>query len=229
MTAIQSLTRDYAGRYSLGLKKRVVDLMAEGKSSVQIERITGVDQRLVRAWGKYAGIRNAHSHKRHSQEEKGEVLKLYNKGYGTTTISRTLGIDKSLIWHWLRQFGIPARTYGEGLKLQYENGLKTRNLFTYPHIKMPSHPRSKSNGYVQEHILVWERVHNKPLPKGWVIHHLNGIKIDNRPENLKAMPEMKHRTVLATKAQRIRELEEKVKILEKALDNSQMLLGIGEN
>ena len=71
----------------------------------------------------------------------------------------------------------------------------------------PHHPRAESHGYVLEHILVWEEAHGKPLPKGWVIHHLNGIPNDNRPQNLLAMPDRKHRRILAAKAKRIQELE----------------------
>lgn len=38
-----------------------------------------------------------------------------------------------------------------------------------------------------EHVLVWEDYHHKRLPQGHCVHHINGIKKDNRIENLKAM------------------------------------------
>lgn len=69
------------------------------------------------------------------------------------------------------------------------------------------HPRAGRDGYVKEHILVWEEAHKKMLPKGWIMHHLNGIKDDNRLVNLKAMPDKKHYRVLQAKAKRIQELE----------------------
>lgn len=76
----------------------------------------------------------------------------------------------------------------------------------YVLIYKPEHPRARGI-YVFEHILIWEETHGKPLPKGWIIHHLNGIKGDNRPANLVALPDKKHRTILTANAKRIQELE----------------------
>lgn len=42
-----------------------------------------------------------------------------------------------------------------------------------------------------EHRLVWEQHHGE-LPDGWIVHHLNGDRIDNRIENLHAMPADEH-------------------------------------
>lgn len=70
-----------------------------------------------------------------------------------------------------------------------------------------SHPRADKKGYVLEHILIWEEANGRPLPKDWIIHHLNGIKTDNRISNLAAMPNRKHYLVLQAKAKRIQELE----------------------
>jgi hypothetical protein len=69
--------------------------------------------------------------------------------------------------------------------------------------------------YRGEHILNWERANNIPLPKGWVVHHLNGIKDDNRIPNLAAMPRHLHHThpreALKPYERRIRELEQELR------------------
>lgn len=54
----------------------------------------------------------------------------------------------------------------------------------YRCVYMPEHPRAHPNGYVYEHILILERKLGRPLADGEVSHHLDGGKLNNRPENL---------------------------------------------
>jgi hypothetical protein len=62
----------------------------------------------------------------------------------------------------------------------------------------------KTNGYMQDsrrvngrvvtkplHRMIWELA-NGPIPAGMVIHHRNGVKIDNRIENLELLEHSKH-------------------------------------
>ena len=60
----------------------------------------------------------------------------------------------------------------------------------YVHILVSPEAR-KGHRYQPEHRLVWEQA-NGPIPMGWVVHHINGIKNDNRLENLRAMPRETH-------------------------------------
>jgi len=59
------------------------------------------------------------------------------------------------------------------------------NKSGYIMIKISNHPRTSGNGsYVFEHILVMEKHIGRYLVKGENIHHMNGIRDDNRIENL---------------------------------------------
>ena len=79
----------------------------------------------------------------------------------------------------------------------------------YRMIYKPRHHRAHSNGYVYEHILVLEKVLNKKILRKYDIHHLNGIRDDNRPENLALVNPSEHErnTVRKLLQKRIRELE----------------------
>ncbi len=96
--------------------------------------------------------------------------------------------------------------FPQGKEHKWWKGGRKKNVQGYILIYKPGYPRAIAN-YVLEHILIWETIHGKPLPKGWIIHHLNGIPSDNRIRNLVALPNKKHYLVLQAKAKRIQELE----------------------
>jgi len=54
----------------------------------------------------------------------------------------------------------------------------------YIRVYLPKHPDANSDGYIQEHRLIMERLIGRRLCRFETPHHKNGIRSDNRPENL---------------------------------------------
>jgi len=73
----------------------------------------------------------------------------------------------------------------KGAKNHNWKGGVIRHSAGYLQEKRPDHPRGHRNGgYVLQHILVMEEKIGRYLLPGENVHHKNGVKDDNRPENL---------------------------------------------
>jgi len=75
-------------------------------------------------------------------------------------------------------------------------GGKTKNTSGYIMVKIePDHPyysMARKQGYVLEHRLIVASKLGRPLLKTEQVHHINGIKDDNRPDNLKLVSLLDH-------------------------------------
>jgi hypothetical protein len=105
------------------------------------------------------------------------------------------------------------------LAANWKGGRRIANQAGYIYVYAPDHPCATKDGYVMEHRLVAERAIDRFLTRKEVAHHRNGIKTDNRPENLEVMTITQHRKEhmeAHAKLHEARQENEKLKALLKA-------------
>ena len=71
-------------------------------------------------------------------------------------------------------------------------GRKEKNQGGYIRIYFPSHPKADKRGWILEHDLIMECNIGRWLNSNEIVHHINGIKDDNRLKNLKLMTRSEH-------------------------------------
>ena len=127
-------------------------------------------------------------------------LAIYKKAY-------KLGFRKSAEIEWMNRS--EARS---GSKAPNWHGGRKQNKSGYVLVLDKNHHRAEKSGYVMEHIAVWESSNGRELPVGYSIHHKNGNKLDNRPENLEAMTIGEHTTLTHTGLKRSDETRRKISL-----------------
>jgi len=154
-----------------------------------------------------------------------EILgKMYSAGMSAVEIAKFFDLTYQCVYDRLAEIGVKTRTRSEQIKIMIKRG-------TYKVPKGKNH--SRWNGgitiskdgyrsiridgkYIREHRYVWEK-HNGVLPKNWIVHHINGDKLDNRIENLAAMSRKQHspKSIIEPFRRRVKELEKEIKKLKK--------------
>ena len=76
-----------------------------------------------------------------------------------------------------------CREHGREFNGNWRGG-RTKHKAGYVMVRLPEHPRARTHGYVFEHILVMEAFLDRHLMPDENVHHRNGLRADNRIENL---------------------------------------------
>ena len=97
-------------------------------------------------------------------------------------ISREINCSHSTVLRQLERIKISRRK----IKGKYHGNWNNNQKISKGYIKIRdfSHPRADSGGYVFKHILVAEEKYGRFIKRSEPIHHINGNKVDNSPDNL---------------------------------------------
>lgn len=139
----------------------------------------------------------------------------YNQKMTQKQIAKLFGCTPATIAYRMRKYGMKvlpnsirwtqemkekAAEYGlrsveKRRKKTLYGGHEKKKSDGYIVVYCPNHPNANKSGYVAKHRLVMEQHIGRLLLKDEVVHHINGIKDDNRIENLKLMTEHEHRSL----------------------------------
>jgi hypothetical protein len=126
--------------------------------------------------------------------DRDEWLRRYEGAGSTNELARRVGLCAQTVRKRLRAAGIEIKktgfrspksvTYSGPAHTSWKGGTY-RHTDGYVYEYAPNHPAAATaKGYVLQHRLVMERKLGRLLRNHEVVHHLNEVKHDNRPENL---------------------------------------------
>ena len=142
---------------------------------------------------------------RGTQLDEKQVRLLYESGKTQSEIAALLGVSQKVIFNFMRRHGIKSRVAAKRNQLRENNSSWAggiRQEKGYVLLYRPEHPNAKPNGYVREHDLVASEMIGRPLrwygatdSRSEVVHHINGDKTDNTPQNLLVLSPKEHRRI----------------------------------
>ena len=143
------------------------------------------------------------------------LKKLYiDKKKSIKEISNEIELSQSIIYRYIKKFNIKIRSISEANRGKIPGNFKGKIITNrgYIYIYVPNHLNATKNKHVFEHRLVMEKHLNRYLNNDEIVHHINGIRNDNRIENLILTNRTKHenRTVIKLLQKRIVELEKQL-------------------
>jgi len=193
--------------------EKIAAMYAAGKDQYQIARELGISQASVSYRMRTLNIPRRTRWERYASASKEHALALYNGGMSGYSVAKQLGVTPAAVYAILRNAGVTIREVAVYPTRRGENNPAWsggRHISRGYVVVYHDHPsRRQKRRYALEHRVVMERLIGRPLTRDEIVHHMNGIRTDNRPENLAltTRKDHEHYTYVKCLQARIRQLE----------------------
>jgi hypothetical protein len=113
------------------------------------------------------------------------VVRMASEGRSLSDIGRTVGTKTCCVRQYIHRYQIPYQPFQQSGKNNPSwKGGRMLDKHGYVLLLMPEHPHADRHGYVREHRIVMEKTLGRLLDRKEVVHHIDGNRGNNAPENL---------------------------------------------
>jgi hypothetical protein len=166
-------------------RQQILDLYQKTKSTKLAAQKMNLSVRRVAYVVSQAGIELTNSHGGTCYHHQAEIEQWAKEGVSLSEMARRIGTKHQLVKKFLVQHGIEHKPYRQAMENNtFWRGGRIVDIDGYVLIKTPDHPHKDRHGYVREHRLVVEQLLGRYLLPTEVVHHIDGNKQNNVPENL---------------------------------------------
>lgn len=166
-------------------RRQILDSYQRTKSTAMTAEELNIPRQRVTAALKQAGIPLTKARGGACYHHQTEIEQWAKEGLSLSEMARRIGTKHQLVKKFLVDYGIEHQPYRQAMENNtFWRGGRIVDVDGYILVKSPDHPHKDRHGYVREHRLVVEQHLGRYLLPTEVVHHIDGNKQNNTPENL---------------------------------------------